>query len=70
MNKSKIQKFAVDGHKLLYKQIAQRAYQYGIRTKYTRFTTKRWNDWCNQSFETSSCAMSNSLESLMMVEKI
>ena len=30
MNKSKIQKFAVDGHKLLYKQIAQRAYQYGI----------------------------------------
>ncbi len=30
MNKSKIQKFAVDGHKLLYKQIAQRAYQYGV----------------------------------------
>ena len=30
MNKSKIQKIAVDGHKLLYKQIAQRAYQYGI----------------------------------------
>ena len=30
MNKSKIQKFAVEGHKLLYKQIAQRAYQYGI----------------------------------------
>ena len=30
MNKSKIQKFAGDGHKLLYKQIAQRAYQYGI----------------------------------------
>lgn len=30
MNKSNIQKFAVDGHKLLYKQIAQRAYQYGI----------------------------------------
>ena len=30
MNKSKIQRFAVDGHKLLYKQIAQRAYQYGI----------------------------------------
>lgn len=30
MNKSKIQKFAVDGHKLLYKQIAQRVYQYGI----------------------------------------
>ena len=30
MNKSKIQKFAVDGHKLLYKQSAQRAYQYGI----------------------------------------
>lgn len=30
MNKSKIQKFAVDGHRLLYKQIAQRAYQYGI----------------------------------------
>ena len=30
MNKSKIQKFAADGHKLLYKQIAQRAYQYGI----------------------------------------
>lgn len=30
MNKSRIQKFAVDGHKLLYKQIAQRAYQYGI----------------------------------------
>lgn len=30
MNKSKIQKFAVDGHKLLYNQIAQRAYQYGI----------------------------------------
>lgn len=30
MNKSKIQKFAVDGHKLLFKQIAQRAYQYGI----------------------------------------
>ncbi len=30
MNKSKIQKFAMDGHKLLYKQIAQRAYQYGI----------------------------------------
>lgn len=30
MNKSKIQKFAVDEHKLLYKQIAQRAYQYGI----------------------------------------
>ena len=30
MNRSKIQKFAVDGHKLLFKQIAQRAYQYGI----------------------------------------
>ena len=30
MNKSKIEKFAVEGHKLLYKQIAQRAYQYGI----------------------------------------
>ena len=30
MNKNAIQKFAVDGHKLLYKQIAQRAYQYGI----------------------------------------
>ena len=30
MNKSKIQKFAVEEHKLLYKQIAQRAYQYGI----------------------------------------
>ena len=30
MNKSKIQKFAVEGHKLLLKQIAQRAYQYGI----------------------------------------
>ena len=30
MNKSNIQKFAVDGHKLLYKQIVQRAYQYGI----------------------------------------
>nr|WP_297284500.1 BREX-1 system adenine-specific DNA-methyltransferase PglX [uncultured Agathobaculum sp.] len=33
MNKSKIQKFAVDGHKLLYKQIAQRAYQYGIEER-------------------------------------
>ena len=33
MNKSKIQKFAVEGHKLLYKQIAQRAYQYGIEGK-------------------------------------
>ena len=30
MNKSAIQKFAVEGHKLLYKQIAQRAYQYEV----------------------------------------
>lgn len=30
MDKARIEKFAVEGHKLLYKQIAQRAYQYGI----------------------------------------
>lgn len=30
MDKSAIQKFAVEGHKLLYKQIAQRAYQYEV----------------------------------------
>ena len=30
MSKAKIQKFAVDGHKLLYNQIAQRAYQFGV----------------------------------------
>lgn len=30
MNKSAIQKFAVEGHKLLYKQITQRAYQYEV----------------------------------------
>lgn len=30
MSKAKIQKFAVDGHKLLYSQIAQRAYQFGV----------------------------------------
>ena len=30
MNKTKIQKFAVEGHKLLYSQISQRAYQFGV----------------------------------------
>lgn len=30
MNKTAIQKFAIEGHDLLYKQISQRAYQYGV----------------------------------------
>ena len=30
MNKTKIQKFAVEGNKLLYSQISQRAYQFGV----------------------------------------